>query len=316
MILSLVLLGSMLASVASAAPACKAQAPNVFTLPGNASSPEGVVVQHGTPYFYTTSAVDGTIYQGSLHSSVMTPFISGAEYNMTGGLGMKIYGDHLFVAGGTNGALFDFSLSSKTLLHRFSGITNGSSLLNDLAVVSGSGDVYVTDSFLPILWKAGGRSVRRDKCEQKLKPWLDLSATVDYQPGKVSGNGIVVMPGKRFVVLADTNDSKLYRVCLLTKEVVEIGLNGTIGSPDGILYDAPHLYAVNGASIDVIELSAPYLNGTVVGKIANDLLLKPSTIDFVQGPGVAKKELLAANFQANAVEPVLPYSLVRVPIEY
>lgn len=76
------------------------------------------------------------------------------------------------------------------------------------------------------------------------------------------------------------------------------------------------MYAVNGASIDVIELSAPYLNGTVVGKIANDLLLKPSTIDFVQGPGVAKKELLAANFQANAVEPVLPYSLVRVPIEY
>jgi hypothetical protein len=89
-------------------------------------------------------------------------------------------------------------------------------------------------------------------------------------------------------------------------ELREVNCTWQIGFPDGLLYSAPYLYAVNGLHpgdlsitefITVIELLPPYKSGEIVGRIKNPLLDQPSTIAFV--PGTNNSELLAVNYQVS-----------------
>jgi len=75
------------------------------------------------------------------------------------------------------------------------------------------------------------------------------------------------------------------------------------------------LYSVNalhtiGEFIAVIEMHPGYLSGTPVRNITSDLFEKPSTAAF------DGNDLLVVNSQFNLVPviPVLPFTVVRVPI--
>lgn len=85
-----------------------------------------------------------------------------------------------------------------------------------------------------------------------------------------------------------------------------------IGGPDGLLYDAPHLFSVNGKSIDVIKVDKTFSKGEVVGQIKNSLLIKPSMADLLVGG----KEMLVANCQEGAKKPVLPFTIVKIPVKW
>lgn len=201
--------------------------PTVYTLPGNNTHPEDVALQPGTNYFYTVSGQDGTIYRGNLYDSKLEPFIYGSQFNMTLGYGIKLYNNQLYVASGALGTMFVFSLETRKLTHRFyNGLGANATLLNDLAIDEVTGDVYVTDSTASTLWIASGEAVGSKKVEQTLEPFMELAPTVVYQADAYNGNGIVITPGREYIMFSSTVNRALYRITRKTKEIQKIDFGG------------------------------------------------------------------------------------------
>ncbi len=90
---------------------------------------------------------DGAIYSGTLGNPTIAPFIAGAPGGSA--VGLKIRKGKLYVAGGATGLIKVYDLTTKALVASFD--TGAGGFLNDL-VVTGNGDVFVTDSFRPTLW--------------------------------------------------------------------------------------------------------------------------------------------------------------------
>lgn len=338
---SLVVITAFTPTSVLASPARRATV-DTFPVPGDSAFPKGVVFQNGSELFYTSSSQDGKVYRGSLSSAILEPFVDGLPAGMVSPMGMKIHKDHLYIAGGASGMLFDFSVSNRMILRRY---YNGdpTSSLSDLAVDPETGDVYVTDAYHPTIWKA---SIASDNkiTDQKLTKWADLKGKIKFQSSGSNVNGVVMTPDRKCLIVGDKNDKALYRIRMSDKKVDKISITGgavsffffqlfpqmvgdqvlgpaanegvmviaQIGGPDGLLYDAPHLFSVNGESIDVIEIDEGYSKGKVVGQIKSSLLLKPGMADFLVGG----KEMLVSNFQGGAEKPKLPFTVVRIPVKW
>ena len=134
----------------------KTRAERVFTLaPDPAANPEGIAVgKHGT--FYVSITGDGAIYSGSLGKTTVSPFIAGSAGDSS--VGIKVRKGKLYVAGGTTGMIKVYDLKTKALLASFD--TGAGGFLNDLVVTS-KGDVFVTDSFRPMIWHVTAAQVGR-----------------------------------------------------------------------------------------------------------------------------------------------------------
>jgi hypothetical protein len=92
-----------------------------------------------------------------------------------------------------------------------------------------------------------------------------------------------------------------------------------LGAGDGLLYAAPYLFNVNGYHtfpnsnyINVVEIKEPWREGKVVGNITNPLMDGTSNIAFLN----EGQEMLAVNYQGAAEVPDLPFSIVRIPVEW
>src|SRR3954469_14600173 len=84
----------------------------VFTLqPAPAGNPEGIAYQPRTRSFFVSITADGAIYRGTPGSDTVAPFIPGAAGKS--GVGMKVRGDWLYVAGGTTGAITIYARSTR-----------------------------------------------------------------------------------------------------------------------------------------------------------------------------------------------------------
>ncbi|KAG0633667.1 hypothetical protein HOY80DRAFT_990492 [Tuber brumale] len=289
---------------------------SVYILPGNTTFPEGIARQSNSPYFYVGSATNGDIYRGSVHRKHLTRFLTGSAYNLTSALGMKTdCKDRLYIAGGSTGTLLVFDLHTKKLLHRFSNGFSGQNetLLNDLDIDE-AGNVYVTDTIQPTLFRIKASELDRPTVDLPLEKWIDLTKTMG--PG---GNGIVVTEDQKHLLVADIYAGEIWRVVISSRKVDKVDLGGrVIGAPDGLLIRDDILYAVNafqviGQFIGVIEMHPGHLTGTPVRNITSELFESPSTAAF------DGEDFLVVNFQFGAIKgpapPVLPFTVVRVPIE-
>ena len=126
---------------------------------------------------------DGAIYSGMLGNPTVTPFIDGAPPGGSA-VGLKIRKGKLYVAGGLTGLIKVYDLATKALVASFD--TGPGGFLNDL-VVTGKGDVFVTDSFRPMLWHVTAAQVAAGTGTPQ---GLDVSARSRYGPG-FNLNGIV-----------------------------------------------------------------------------------------------------------------------------
>lgn len=317
-----------LLSLAMASPSYGYGSPNSFDkfiVPGNATKPEGVAIQPNSPYFYTASTTNGIVYRGHLNNPQMKPFINGPGVaGMTSGVGLHIHGSYLIVAGGSSGIVFTYNIHTRALVHRFSNhLASNETFLNDLAIHPKTGDVYISDSTKDTLWHIPGAALApSDTIDIDLTSFVTLSPIINYAPG-FNGNGIVFSDDSH-VILGDSNDATLFSICLSTKSITPVDLHGGwLGGVDGLVYKKPYLFSVNGFHgnpsdpgtdyITVIKLANNGVSGNVVGNVTNPGLLKaPATIGLLPN----EKEFLAVNFQGEADPPVLPYSLVRIPVEW
>ena len=124
--------------------------------PGVAVFPEGVAFQPETGHFFVSSTSDGSIQRGHVSEPAAGPFIPGTTGQFSA-IGLKTDpAGRLYVAGGFTGTARVYNIASRALLGTFTSGSGG--FMNDV-VVAKNGDVFVTDSFRPILWRIPAESV-------------------------------------------------------------------------------------------------------------------------------------------------------------
>ena len=153
-------------------------AERLFTLqPDPAGNPEGVAFDRRSRAFFVGITTDGAIYRGTLGSKTVSPFIAGATGKSA--VGLKVRRGKLYVAGGETGLITVYDLATKQAVATFD--TGKGGFLNDL-VVTRRGDVFVTDSFRPILWHVTGEQVRAGSGTPQE---LDVSKEIQFEDRSV-----------------------------------------------------------------------------------------------------------------------------------
>lgn len=281
---------------------------STYELPGEAVYPEGIAYDPTGNAFYVGSASDGTIFRGDLETGEVTTLIPGEGREPFTTLGMKVDAENrLWVAGGSSGQVFVYDIETAEQTSAVTTPGEGSPLLNDLAV-SASGDVYVTDSYRPVLFRIAAGA-------ETAEPWLDFTGTVfEYQEEGPNANGVALTPDDRYLLVVQMNTGQLYRVDTESKEVSEVDLGGeTLAGGDGLVLDGRTLYTViqTGNQIVVLELTEDFSSGTVTSRIEDESLAYPATAVKVGD------RLLVVNAQFDKMEgePVLPFTVSSIPVE-
>jgi DNA-binding beta-propeller fold protein YncE len=252
----------------------------LFTLqPDPAGNPEGVAFDQQSKAFFVSITADGAIYRGTLGSDTVSPFIPGAAGRAA--VGLKVQRGKLYVAGGATGTITVYDLSTRQVVAEFQ--TGSGGFLNDL-VVTGRGDVYVTDSFRPILWHVTAEQVQAGSGTPQA---LDVSA-IPFETGQFNLNGIVSRGDHRLVVV-DANSGTLFRIELgadrSSIRAIDAIAGATVPGGDGLLLDRGRLVVVQGspAQLSFLKLRAGASRATLEGTQTSDLLRGPSTVDRADG---------------------------------
>jgi sugar lactone lactonase YvrE len=236
--------------------------------------PEGIAAnESGT--FYVSNFSTGSISSGNVKSSdplkPLEVFLPGGQDGRTQAIGLKLDDEgRLYIAGGFTRKVFIYDTASKELVRSFD--AQGAGFLNDLAINPQTDDVYITDSFVPTLWRISGG---------KLDPWLDLSRTpIRYREG-FNLNGIVATPDGRYLLTVQSNTGKLYRIDTQTEQVTPVDLEGAkLTNGDGLVLTGNTLYVIrNQGFITKISLDKNFKSGEVV----EDNITVPSPANEVDG---------------------------------
>src|SRR5215217_9780953 len=179
-------------------------------------------------------------------------------------------------------------------------------LLNDVTVDPETGDAYITDSFVPIIWRAP----KDASADEGLDPWLDLTRTpIRYKEGEFNLNGIVATPDGSYLLTVQTNTGNLYRIDTGTEKVKPVDLGGEkLVNGDGLLLKDHTLYIVRNQLdktapnelITKVLLDDQFLSGQVEGSVSDP------TFDFPTTAALAGELLLVVNSQFDEGGPVCP----------
>jgi sugar lactone lactonase YvrE len=247
----------------------------VFTLtPSTHGNPEGVAAG-GDGTFFVGAVGDGTIYRGTIDSPAVTEFIPGATGKSA--VGMKVADGLLYVAGGTTGRITVYDLGTRQQVASFATGTDG--FLNDL-VVTRSGDVFVTDSFRPIIWHVTAAQVSAGSGTPEQ---IAVGPEIAYQAG-FNLNGIVARRGGRQLIVVQTNTGDLFRIDLgsgepSSRQIEQIDAPPLPGG-DGLLRDRGRLVVVQGdpAALRFLKLEGDASRARLVDTRTDPTLRGPSTV--------------------------------------
>jgi hypothetical protein len=280
-------------------------AERLFTLqPDPAGNPEGVAFDKRSEAFFVSITTDGAIYRGTLGSDTVSPFIDGATGRAA--VGLEVRRGKLYVAGGPTGSITVYDIATGQTVAEFQ--TGAGGFLNDL-VVTGRGDVFVTDSFRPTLWHVTAAQVRAGSGTPQA---LDVSA-IPFEAGEFNLNGIVAKGSHRLVVV-DTNSGALFRIDLgdddsSIREIDEIE-GVTVPGGDGLLLDRGRLVVVQGnpAQLSFLKLGDGARRAALERTQTSDLLRGPSTVDRADGLYL----VVNADFDTSQ----LPFTVAGLPRLY
>lgn len=277
--------------------------------------PEGVATQGRS--FFVGSTTDGTIYRGNLSRPAARPFLLGGRGGRTSAIGLKADGGKLFVAGGDTGRFFIYDIRSRDRVGAFRVAPRPSAsaptFLNDVAVAP-DGSAYVTDSQRPVLYRVGPRQYDTDGV-RTLRVFRDFTGSrLQYTPG-FNVNGIAVSADGRFLVLAKSNTSDLYRVRISDGQVRRIDLGGQSVSGDGLVLAGRVLYAVERVGdvgrVVKIRLSDNLRSGTVVRRVTRASFDDPTTAALTNGRLLVVNSQFGERTAGEAPDPFTVSSIRR-----
>jgi Cu-Zn family superoxide dismutase len=246
----------------------------VYTLDDSThGNPEGVASDG--KYFYVGATGDGTIYRGRLGHKTVHTFIPGAPGRVS--VGMKESHGYLYVAGGPTGKIFVYNLHHPSRAP-LTFDTGAGGFLNDL-VVTRYGDVYVTDSFRPMLWKIGADQVKPGGMVTS----ISVSPEIPFAGGGAFNlNGIVAFKGGRELMVVHTGNGALYRIRFDGhggRHITRVHAPALVGG-DGLLVDKGRLIVVRGdpASLTFLRLERDRSRAKILKVVTDPTLRGPSTV--------------------------------------
>ena len=262
---------------------------DAYEVPGTGIYPEGLAHDAQTDMLFTTSMLTGAVFRAQAGRASFQSFSAAGADGRVSSTGIKVDPERrrLFVCGGVTGAVWVREVESGALIGRFTnGLVDGPpktsapnaevpSFVNDVALVGS--DAYFTDSYEPMIYRlidaditAGGINAGG-----RLEPWLPLDGTpIRYQngasvPTRFNLNGIVATQDGRFLIVIQTNTGNLYRVDVVSREVIEIAGSGNPGGDGLMAIDQHHLLAVDmthAPTMTLLRLSDEYDQYEVVGR--------------------------------------------------
>jgi len=276
------------------------------SVPGN--NPEGVAWDPGSGSFFVGIVATGTIYRATLDDATLRPFITpNAAPPADSAVGMKVSGGKLFVAGGPTGSIYVYEISTGALLARFE--TGAGGFLNDL-VVTPRGDVFVTDSFRPVLWHLTAAMVQAGSGTPES---INVGPEIVHTPGQFNLNGIVARRGGQELIVVNSFSRSLFRIDLdrnnpAARTITRIAAPELAG--DGLLIDQNQLLVVTGnpAAVTVLNLAGNDSSASVDRVLTDPSLRGPSTIALAQNVYLVVNADFATNTQPYTVS-----ALPRVP---
>jgi Cu-Zn family superoxide dismutase len=299
---AIVLAAALAAALLAVAGAGADSKPTAYTLPGNAVFPEGVAFEQRTGSFFATSTTDGTIFRGDVKKPAASVFLPGGADGRTTAIGLESDPRGLlWVAGGNTGRIFSYRTKTGALDGKFE--TGSGGFLNDVAVTR-NGDAFVTDSVRPTLWRVARGATTAEA-------WLDFTGTpIRYVTG-FNLNGIVATEDGRYLIVAQTNTSSLFRIDTRTKQIVQIA--GASVAGDGLQLRGRTLWAIAGGAIVKVKLSGDLTQGRVVSTTTDPSFDSPTTNAIARGRMLVVNSQFAARNAGTA--PRLPFTIssVRVP---
>ena len=304
---------AMLAVLIGLVPAASvgaASRPSSYTLPGNAVFPEGVAYQPTTGNFFISSTTDGSVLRGNVMEPTAAPFIAGGGIQFSA-IGVKVDdGGSLIVAGGVTGEVRVYDAATGSPIRTFT--TGAGGFLNDIAVAK-NGDLFVTDSFRPVLWRIPSAEIQPG-APAAAEVWLDLTGKIPYVAGQFNVNGIVATENGKRLVVSQSFTSELFRIDVATKAVTKVDLGGEAVAGDGLALVGRILYAGEPFlhQIAKVSLSGDLSAGTVLSRTTDPSFLTPTTL------AVAAGRLLVVNSQFErlfaGLPPILPFTISSIPL--
>ena len=280
-----------------------------YIVPGATAFPEGIAVERRgrVHHFFVSSVGTGAIFRGRPGKAELREFLpaGGDGRTSTVGLGVDQRRGRLIVAGGASGTIWVYSIRSKRLLAKFE--TGPGGFINDVAV-SRRGDVYLTDSIRPVLWKITEDQIDdADGATIVIPPFITFGPEAEYGPG-FNANGIVLARNKRVLLIVNSRVGKLLRVHLPSRTTTQVDLGGaTVVNGDGLVLLGRKLLVIRNrdAKIDVVKLRKNLRKGRVVGSITDPRFRFPTT------GAVLGRKLLVVNGQLDQQggSPVLPFTV-------
>ena len=296
----------------------------VFEIPGERVFPEGIAYDPAAGAFYVGSTEDGTIYRGDLATGVVEPFLQGGEDGRTAVTGLKVDGaGRLVVCGRRTGRIFVYDTASGSLLARFWNGRNEGTLIND-AVIAPDGAAYVTDSFLPVLYRVdltvpqGGASATpaAGGAEREAEVFLDFTGSALAYADGFNANGIAMSPDGSALLIVQFNTGRLYRVELATRAVTDVPLAGSdLRGGDGMALDGTTLWVLLDTTGELVrvELDAAGTRGEVVARLTDPTFAYPTTLALV-GDGTVLVVNSQLDMTGGGASPVLPFTVSRVAL--
>lgn len=291
--------------------------------------PEGITYDPVTDAFYGGSTLDGSVYRATIDGTVET-FLpvgrdgAGRVDTRLAVQGVEVKDDKLYVAGGPSGILHVYRLPGGEKLGTFP--TLPGAYLNGIAVAQ-NGDVYITDSTLPFLYRFSDAQITAGfGLPQQIATTPETGALMmedDLNP--IEANGINETPDGRFILFNNLDDHAIYRLTKPTsdpattpivtgagREIVRLVIEGDLGDADGQRFlDARTLYVMdnNGEAVSKVELNADYTAGRVTAQARSARFHTPSAVAVAPG-GV----LLVTNAELfDQSEPGPPFFVTAIP---
>jgi hypothetical protein len=290
-----------------------ALATTIFSMPAKPDgNPEGVAVDKRSGRFFVSRTGTGAIFQGTLDSPTLTPFIAGgASTGNPLATGMKVRRGLLYVAGASTGQIRVYDVANPTAAPKV--FETGGGFINDLDL-DRNGNVFATDSTKSTIYLVTAAQVAAGSGTPQA---IDVSSGITSDPAAFNLNGIVVRHRHELIVV-QSNVGKLFRITFpgdddddddrgddnrrgraaqaATPTVREIDLGGaTVTRGDGLLLDRGRLLVVRGTNgatapaagaapngsnglIDVVKLRRGDTRGRVGTPVFDASFAGPATV--------------------------------------
>ena len=284
-------------------------------VPGEPVLPGKIAFDRAHDRYFVAELFDGTIYRGRLGSDRAELFLPGvlpADFN--GSFGVQVDNhDRLYVLDSAQAVVeVDNADTGRRLATFHTAPAPAPTGFLDSAAVTPNGDVYITDSLRPTLFRIPADRVETGGGVQEIPLGHGIHYTVaPGLTGPFNVRGIVALDDHHLIV-AQTNTDKLFRLTLndnrTAAAIDQIPVAGGLTNPDGLTLAGDTLYAVDSPHNRVlgIRLNSDWSHGTVVSRITDDTLASPT------GIASTGDRLLVSNSQLYTLPMREPYTVSSI----